>query len=101
MRRSRFSEARIIGIPREHRAGMGAPDPCREPGIGDAPFCTRRRNHGGTDVSDARRRKALGAGTARPGKMLAERMMDVAAPEAMPGKDVRGPAHGGRLWTGR
>jgi putative transposase len=38
MKRSRFSEAQIIGIPKEHQAGMSAPDPCRKHGIRDATF---------------------------------------------------------------
>lgn len=38
MKRSRFSEAQIIGILKEHRAGMSAPDLCRKHGISDATF---------------------------------------------------------------
>lgn len=38
MKRSRFSEAQIMAILKEHRAGMSAPDLCRKHGINDATF---------------------------------------------------------------
>jgi putative transposase len=38
MKRSRFSEARIIGILKEHQAGMSAPDLCRKHGIRNQPL---------------------------------------------------------------
>lgn len=37
MKRSRFSEEQIIGILKEHQAGMSAADLCRKHGISDAP----------------------------------------------------------------
>jgi hypothetical protein len=38
MKRSRFSEERIIGILKEHQAGAKAADLCRKHGISDATF---------------------------------------------------------------
>lgn len=38
MKRSRFSEAQIISILKEHQAGMSAGDLCRRHGISDATF---------------------------------------------------------------
>ncbi len=43
MKRSRFSDAQIIGILKQHQAGMSAPDLFRQHGIGDATFCSWRR----------------------------------------------------------
>lgn len=43
MNRSRFSDAQIIGILREHQAGMSAPDLCSKRGISDATFYDWRR----------------------------------------------------------
>lgn len=40
MKRSRFSEAQIIGILKEHQAGVPAQDLCRKHGISDATFYT-------------------------------------------------------------
>jgi len=38
MRKSRFSEEAIIGILREHEAGMPTAELCRKHGISDATF---------------------------------------------------------------
>ena len=59
MKRSRFSEEQIIGILKEHQAGLGAKELCRKHGISDATFYKWRSKYGGTDVSDARRLKTL------------------------------------------
>ena len=38
MKRSRFSEEQIIGILKEHSAGLSAAELCRKHGISDATF---------------------------------------------------------------
>lgn len=38
MKRSRFNEEQIIGILKEHQAGLGAKELCREHGVSDATF---------------------------------------------------------------
>ncbi|MEJ2756327.1 MAG: transposase, partial [Gammaproteobacteria bacterium] len=38
MKRSRFSEEQIIGILKEHQAGLSAKELCRKHGISDATF---------------------------------------------------------------
>lgn len=40
MKRSRFSEEQIIGILREHQAGMSPAELCHKHGISDATFYT-------------------------------------------------------------
>ncbi|EKE71829.1 hypothetical protein B30_08673 [Celeribacter baekdonensis B30] len=87
MKRSRFSEDRIIGILKEHQAGLGAKELCRQHGISDATFYKWRSKYGGMEVSDARRLKALEAENAKLKKMLAEQMMDVATLQEMLGKN--------------
>ena len=87
MKRSRFSEEQIIGILKEHQAGMSAGDLCRRHGISDATFYTWRKKYGGMDVSDAKRLKALEAENEKLKKMLAEQMMDVATLKEMLGKN--------------
>ena len=86
MKRHRFSEAQIIGILKEHQAGMSAPDLCRKHGISDATFYNWRRKYGGLEVADAKRLKALEAENTKLKKMLAEQMMDVATLKEMLGK---------------
>jgi putative transposase len=87
MKRSRFSEERIIGILKEHQAGAKAADLCRKHGISDATFYKWRSKYGGMEVSDAKRLKALEAENAKLKKLLAEQMMDVATLKEMLGKN--------------
>jgi putative transposase len=75
MKRSRFSEEQIIGILKEHQAGLGAKELCRKHGISDATFYKWRSKYGGMEVSDARRLKTLESENAKLKKMLAEQMM--------------------------
>ena len=76
MKKSRFSEQQIIGILKEHAAGMTAAELCRKHGISDATFYKWRSKYGGMTVSDAKRLKAMEAENARLKKMLAEQMLD-------------------------
>ena len=87
MKRSRFSEEQIIGMLKEHQAGMGAKELCRKHGISDATFYKWRSKYGGMEVSDARRLKTLESENAKLKKMLAEQMMDVATLKEMLGKN--------------
>ena len=59
MKRSRFSEEQIIGILREHEAGVSVSDLCRKHCVSDASIYKWKARFGGMDVSDARRLKAL------------------------------------------
>lgn len=88
MKRSRLSEAQIIGILKEHQAGMSAPGLCSRHGISDANLYKLRRKYGGVEVADAKRLKALEAENAERKKMLAEQMLDVATLEEMLGKNL-------------
>ena len=58
MKRSRSSEEQIIGIWKEHQAGMTTGELCRKHGISDATFYSWRKKYGGMEVSDAKRLKA-------------------------------------------
>ncbi len=87
MKRSRFSEEQIIGILKEHQAGLSARELCRKHGISDATFYTWRKKYGGMEVSEVRRLKSLEAENARLKKLLAEQMLDVATLKEMLGKN--------------
>jgi len=87
MKRSRFSEEQIIGILKEHQAGLSAAEICRKYGISDATFYNWRNKYGGMDVPDAKRLKALEDENRKLKKLLAESMLDVAALKELLGKN--------------
>ncbi len=76
MKRSRFSEEQIIGILKEHQAGLSAAELCRKHGISDATFYKWRSKYGGMEVSDAKKLKNLEDENRRLKKLLAEQMLD-------------------------
>jgi putative transposase len=78
MKCSRFTEDQIIGILREHEAGMKTADLCRKHGVSSATFFKWKAKFGGMDVSDARKLKALEDENRKLKKLLAETMLDVA-----------------------
>lgn len=87
MKRSRFSEEQIIGILKEHQAGLSATDLCRRHGISDATFYKWRSKYGGMEVSDARKLKALEEENRKLKKLLAEQMLDNSTLKEMLGKN--------------
>lgn len=61
MRESHFSEEQIIGMIREHDAGVRTAEICRKYGISDATFYKYKARFGGMTVSDVQRLRLLAA----------------------------------------
>ena len=76
MKRSRFSEEQVIGILKEHEAGLGVAELCRKHGMSSATFYSWKAKFGGLEVSDAKKLKALEEENARLKRLLAEAMLD-------------------------
>jgi putative transposase len=87
MKKSRFTEERIISILKEHRAGLSAAELCRKHGISDATFYKWRSQYGGMEVSQARKLKALEEENAKLKRLLAESMMDASTLREMLAKN--------------
>ena len=81
MKRSRFTEAQIIGIVKEHEAGTSVADLCRKHGVSDATVYVYKwkAKYGGMGVSEAKRLKGLEGENARLKRLLADAMLDNAA----------------------
>jgi putative transposase len=87
MRRSKYSEEQIIGILKEHDAGLSTAEICRKYGVSGATFYKWRGKFGGMEVSDARKLKALEDENRKLKKLLAESMLDVSTLREMLGKN--------------
>lgn len=79
MRKRRFSEDQLIGIPRKQEAGSKTEGVCRKHGISQTTFYKCKAKYGGFEVSEACRLKDLEDENRRLKKLLAEAMLDVAA----------------------
>ena len=92
MKRSRFTEEQIIGILKEHEAGVPVADLCRKHGVSNASLYNWKAKYGGMDVSEARKLKALEDENARLKKLLADAMLDNCRAEGSSRKKMVTPA---------
>jgi putative transposase len=77
MKRKRFSEEQIVGILKEHEAGVTVSELCRKHGVSDASIYKWKAKYGGLDVSEAKRLKQLEDENNKLKKLLAEAMLDI------------------------
>ena len=82
MKKSRFTEEKIIEILKLHAAGGKAGELCRQHGISEATLYNWKAKYGAMTVSEARRLKALEEENRKLKKLLAEAMLDNAALKA-------------------
>jgi putative transposase len=72
VKKSKFSEEKIISIIREGDAGAKVADLCRKHGMSDATFYKWKAKFGGMDVSQLRRLKDLETENSRLKRMYAD-----------------------------
>ena len=87
MKKSRFTEAQIMGVLRQAEGGLPVSELCREHGISSATFYKWRAKFGGMDASMMSQMKALEDENRRLKKLLAESMLDVSALKDLLGKN--------------
>lgn len=76
MRKSRFTEAQIIGMIKEQEAGLPTAELCRKHGLSPATFYKLKAKYGGMDLSDTKRLKQLEDENARLKRLVADVMLD-------------------------
>ena len=81
MKRKRYSEEQIIGILREHEAGLSTDDLVRKHGIAHSTFHRWKVKFDGMEVSEAKRLRELEAENARLKRRLADTMLEKHATE--------------------
>ena len=75
MKRKRFSEEQIIGVLREHEAGVAVADLARKYGMSTATFYGWKAKFGGMDASMMSQMKALEDENRRLKRMFADLSM--------------------------
>ena len=86
MKRNRLSEEQIIGILKEHEAGVSVSDLCRKHGVSDASIYKWKAKFGGMDVSEAKRLRSLEDENAKLKRLLADAMLNNVALKDLLGK---------------
>ncbi|GJG88104.1 transposase [Gemmatimonadetes bacterium T265] len=76
MKKSRFSDAQIVGVLQEHERGAKVPDLCRKHGITEPTFYRGKRKYGGLEVSETKRLKVLEEENRRLKQLVAEQALD-------------------------
>jgi putative transposase len=76
MRKSRFTDAQIIGMIKEQEAGLPTAELCRKHGLSPATFYKMKAKYGGMDLSDAKRLKQLEDENSKLKRLVAEVMLD-------------------------
>lgn len=72
MKKSRFSETKIVSVPARNESGEKVKDLFRELEMSEATFYTWKSKYGGLNVSELERIKELGQEKSRLKKMYAE-----------------------------
>jgi putative transposase len=76
MKMSRFTEEQIIGVLKQHEAGVKTADLCREHGISAATFYGWKSKFGGLEVSEAQRLRAMEDENRRLKQLVADLSLD-------------------------
>ncbi|WP_138069739.1 IS3 family transposase [Sulfitobacter sp. EhC04] len=92
MRKSRFTEAQIIGMIKEQEAGMPTAEVCRKHGLSQGTFYKFKSKYGGMEVSDAAKLRAVTDENAKLKRLLADAMLDNVVLKDLPGKELTTPA---------
>ena len=81
MKRKRYTEEQIIGMLKEHEAGLSAEDVVRKHGIAHSTFHRWKSKYSGMEVSDAKKMRELEAENAKLKRLLVDTLLEKSAVE--------------------
>jgi len=76
MRKSKWTEAQIVGMLREHEQGRKVADICREHGVSQPTFYQWKSKYGGMQASDLKELRALKEENTKLKLKLADTILD-------------------------
>jgi putative transposase len=79
MKGTRYTEEQIVGILKEHEAGVGTEELCRRHGISQQTFYRWKAKYGGLELGDAQKLRALEDENRRLKRLVADLALDNAA----------------------
>jgi len=91
MKQKRHPQEQMIAIPKEHEAGVKTADLCRTHAISEATFYAWKAKDGGPEVLEAKHLKGLECENAKLKRLLADAMLDNAAPKGLLSKKWQRP----------
>jgi putative transposase len=77
MKKSRFTEAQIIGIIKQSQNGIPVSEICREHGISQATFYNWKSKYSGLEINQLKKLKAMEAELAQYKKIVAEQALHI------------------------
>ena len=77
MKKSRFSEEKIVSILREAQGGMKVKDLCARHNISDQTYYSWKRKYGGMQVDELRAARALAEENARLKRIVADQAVQI------------------------
>ena len=83
MKRSKFSEQKIVEVLKQAEAGVPVKELCRKIGISDQTFYNWKAKYGGLSVSELKRLRELEAENAKLKKMYADLALENEAIKAV------------------
>ncbi len=86
MKHKRFSDEQVIGVLKEHEAGVKVDELCRRHAISTTTFYTWRKKYDGMEASDAKRLRELEAENAKLKRIVADQMLDMSTMKELLGK---------------
>jgi putative transposase len=79
MRKSRFTEAQVVGIIKESETGAKTEELCRKHGVSPTTFYKWKSRFGGMEVSDVAKMRALEDENRRLKRLLANSALEIDA----------------------